>query len=271
MEYTEMDKVIQNIVDEIKQKCIIENTAIRDDIFGILENQCTVVYFPIKDQKNRGFHIKKIVHDKLEDFVYINTGKPIAEQIFAAAHELGHIFKVAERVWIELDKQRKLTEQDEEAITNLFAAELLMPYKAFRKNFFAHMNELEISAGSVRVDEVVRVMVCQMSDFMVPYEAVRRRLVETRIMNEQSAEKLENNNEQIETLVKAFLSDQNTYLGNGTGVRTISGMRNLLDKAEKCPEMEPYLIQKIKKDFEVKEVVANHLEIHIEGDCGDNE
>ena len=30
MEYTEMDKVIQNIVDEIKQECIIENTAIRD-------------------------------------------------------------------------------------------------------------------------------------------------------------------------------------------------------------------------------------------------
>ena len=78
MEYTEMDKVIQNIVDEIKQECIIENTAIRDDIFGILENQCTVVYFPIEDQKNRGFHIKKIVHNQLEDFVYINTGKPMA-------------------------------------------------------------------------------------------------------------------------------------------------------------------------------------------------
>ena len=37
-----------------------ENTAIRDDIFGILENQCTVVYFPIEDKKNRGFHIKKM-------------------------------------------------------------------------------------------------------------------------------------------------------------------------------------------------------------------
>ena len=258
MEYTEMDKVIQNIVDEIKQECIIENTAIRDDIFGILENQCTVVYFPIEDQKNRGFHIKKIVHNQLEDFVYINTGKPMAEQIFAAAHELGHIFKVADRVW-------------KETITNRFAAELLMPYKAFRKNFFAHMSEFEIPTGKVRVDEVVRLMVCQMSDFMVPYEAVRRRLVETRIMNEQSAEQLENNNEQIETLVKAFLSDQNTYLGSGTGVRTISGMRTLLEKAEKCPEIEPYLIQKIKKDFEVKEAVENHLEICIEGDNCDNE
>lgn len=99
MEYTDMKLTIQNIVDEIKKACIIQNTAIRDDIFKILESQCTVVYYPISDQKNRGFHIKKIVHDQLEDFVYINTDKPIAEQIFAAAHELGHIFKVAERVW----------------------------------------------------------------------------------------------------------------------------------------------------------------------------
>lgn len=271
MEYTEMEKIIQNIVDEIKQRCIVENTAIRDDIFGILESQCTVVYFPIKDRKNRGFHIKKIVHDQLEDFVYINTGKPVAEQIFAAAHELGHIFKVAERVWKELGRKTELTELDEEEITNLFAAELLMPYEAFRRNFFAHMSELGISTGKVSGNQVVHLMVCQMSDFMVPYEAVRRRLVETRIMNEQSAEKLKDNNEQIKSLVKAFLSDQNTYLGNGTDVRTISGMRELLDKAGKQPEIEPYLIQKLKNDFEVKEAVENHLEIRIEGDGSDNE
>ena len=54
-------------------------------------------------------------------------------------------------------------------ITNLFAAELLMPYEVFRKNFFAHMNELEITPGKVRLDEAIRLIVCQMSDFLVPY------------------------------------------------------------------------------------------------------
>lgn len=272
MEYTDMRPTIQNIVDEIKKACIIKNTAIRDDIFGILEGQCTVVYYPISDQKNRGFHIKKIVHDHLEDFVYINTDKPMAEQIFAAAHELGHIFRVAERVWDISDKQGKPTEQEEEEITNFFAAELLMPYDAFRKNFFAHMRELEIIPGKVRLDEVVRLIVCQMSDFMVPYEAARKRLVETGIMDETSAENLETQDKQVESLVKAFLSDQNTYLGQGTGVRTISGMRSLLDKAEKQhSEVDPYLIQKLKKDFEVKEAVENKLEIHIEGDSSNHE
>ena len=36
-------KAIQKIISEIKEKCIIKNTAIRDGIFGILENECTVI------------------------------------------------------------------------------------------------------------------------------------------------------------------------------------------------------------------------------------
>ena len=36
-----------------------------------------------------------------------------------------------------------------------------MPYEVFRKNFFAHMNELEITPGKVRLDEAIRLIVCQ--------------------------------------------------------------------------------------------------------------
>ena len=34
----DVKNAIRDIVDEIKKMCIIENTAIRDDIFGILES-----------------------------------------------------------------------------------------------------------------------------------------------------------------------------------------------------------------------------------------
>lgn len=44
-----------------------------------------------------------------------------------------------------------------------------MPYEVFRKNFFAHMNELEITPRKVRLDEAIRLIVCQMSDFLLPY------------------------------------------------------------------------------------------------------
>ena len=36
MDWKEIDKAIQKIVSDIKDKCIIKNVAIRDNIFGIL-------------------------------------------------------------------------------------------------------------------------------------------------------------------------------------------------------------------------------------------
>ena len=98
MEWKKIENVIREIVSHIKKECIIQNTAIRDDIFSILEDKCTVMYYPLQNEKNRGFHIKRIVKNQLEDFVYINTAKPIVEQIFTAAHELGHIFEVSKKV-----------------------------------------------------------------------------------------------------------------------------------------------------------------------------
>lgn len=59
MDWKEIEPIIQEIIDGIKKECIIQNTAIRDDIFGILENRCTVIYYPLQDEKNRGFHIRK--------------------------------------------------------------------------------------------------------------------------------------------------------------------------------------------------------------------
>lgn len=49
MEWKEIEKAIQSIVADIKEKCIIQNTAIRDDIFGILEDNCTVIYYPLRN------------------------------------------------------------------------------------------------------------------------------------------------------------------------------------------------------------------------------
>lgn len=56
MEWNEIDKVIQSIVSEIKDKCIIKNGTIRDNVFSILEDKCTVIYYPLENEKNRGFH-----------------------------------------------------------------------------------------------------------------------------------------------------------------------------------------------------------------------
>lgn len=263
-------EAIRKIILDIKEKCIIKNTAIRDRIFSILENECTVIYYPLENEKNRGFHIKKIVKNELEDFVYINTAKPIAEQIFAAAHEFGHIWDVAEKVWNILGCEGKPTEEEEEAITDWFAAELLMPTDEFRDTFFAHMNELGIKAGKVKLDEIVRIIVLQMNDFMVPYEAVRRRLEETDIIPKESADYLLSKQEEALELVAVFLKDSNTYLGNGTSVKTVSGIRTLIENAESQGNVDSCLLKKIKKEFGIvnMHITEEDYKIHI-GDHSD--
>lgn len=268
MEWDKVEAAIQKIISDIREKCIIQNTAIRDSIFGILENSCTVIYYPLENEKNRGFHIKKIVKNKLEDFVYINTAKPIVEQIFAAAHEFGHIWEVAEKVWKIIGYVGKPTLEEKEDITNRFAAELLMPTEAFRNAFLAHMEELGMKSGKVKLDDLVRVVVLQMSDFMVPYESVRKRLVETGLMRAEVGEELASKEEQILSLVAIFIKDRNTYLGNGTGVKTISGIRTVIEKVEEHGEIDDYLLHKIKRDLNITDmpIAEEKFEIHI----GDN-
>ncbi|MCI9429038.1 MAG: ImmA/IrrE family metallo-endopeptidase [Lachnospiraceae bacterium] len=268
MERKAVVTAIQNIILNIKEECIIQNTAIRDSIFGILENACTVIYYPFEKEKNRGFHIKKVVKNKLEDFVYINTAKPIAEQIFAAAHEFGHIWGVAEKVWYVLGYEGKPTEKEEEDITDWFAAELLMPTETFRNTFLAHMNKLGIKAGMVKLDDLVRVIVLQMNDFMVPYESVRRRLTETSIIQQEAADYLLSKEEEILNLVAVFTKDSNTYIGNGTGAKTVSGIRTLIENAENQEKVDKYLLNKIKREFNIEgtSVAEKSFEIHV----GDN-
>lgn len=269
----ERDKVavaLREIIKEIREKSIINNIALRGDIFMILENACTVIYYPIPNEKTRGFHIKRIVHDKLEDFVFINTDKPMAEQVFGAAHEYGHICNVAFRAWEMLNYENQPTEAEEEAITNLFAAELLMPVDAFRDAFFAHMKECNIKAGVVKADDLAQVMVLLMNDFLVPYEAVRKRLVETKFMNEAAATYLESVEEEMLKMVAVLVNDQNTYLGKGTGVKTIPGIRELLEVAEENKSIDSYMLRKIKKDFNFSDtpLEGKKIEIHI-GDSVD--
>lgn len=270
MERETVVKAIQKIILDFKEKCIIQNTAIRDSIFSILENACTVIYYPLEKEKNRGFHIKKIVKNKLEDFVYINTAKPIAEQIFAAAHEFGHIWEVADKVWNALGYEGQPTVEEEENITDWFAAELLMPTEAFRNVLFLHMNELGLKSGKVKLDDLVRIIVLQMNDFMVPYESVRRRLVETKIMQQKEADYLLSKEEEVLNLVAIFTKDRNTYLGNGTRVKTVTGIRTLIENAEVQENIDKYLLNKIKKEFDIENmpIAEEDFEIHI-GDSAD--
>lgn len=147
------------------------------------------------------------------------------------------------------------TEEDEENITNRFAAELLMPAEVFKQSFLEHMKELGIKSGKVKVDDLVRVMVMQMNAFMVPYEAVRRRLVEIGLMQQSAADFLESKEEEILHLVELLTQYQNSYLEKGTGRKTISGIREFIDDeddAELYEQYFPELYEEMREYLEIK-------------------
>ena len=156
------------------------------------------------------------------------------------------------------------TEEDEENITNRFAAELLMPAEVFKQFFLVHMEELGIKSGTVKVDDLVRVMVMQMNAFMVPYEAVRRRLVEIGLMQQSAADFLESKEEEILRLVELLTQYQNSYMEKGTGRKTISGIIELIEAAETRKNIDDFLVKRIKRTLEIVDMPeADELEIHI--------
>ena len=256
-------KIIKDIIYDIKNKCVIKNDAIKDDIFSILEQHCTVVYYPLKNEKNRGFHITRLVKDDTRDFVYINTDKPISEQIFAAAHEFGHIFGVADIVWKKLGHTDKITEDEEERITNLFAAELLMPEERFISALKMHVKETKVNPSSIKLGELVYIMFLLMNDFMVPYVAVRKRMLETKAVSEKDAAFLVKKEESILQLISILSKDKNTYLEKGTDVKTISGLRQLLDAVEQSGHGDEYLVCRIKKDFNIDDIPIHDEQLNI--------
>lgn len=272
MNWNEVCSVIPSVIEDLRRDYVLKNTIIRNDIFNILEKHCKVVYYPLYDEKNCGFHTKRFVIDQLEDFVYINTAKTISEQIFAAAHELGHVWGVVEKISEKLLAGENFSQDEEEQIINRFAAELLMPAEQFEQTFFSHLHELCLDFNHFSLETLIKIIVMQMNDYMVPYESVRRRLVETGVISEQNGQLLEANEDSILTLVNIYSKDLNTMLDKVTEKKTIPGMRNLLEDIEKKNLLDEYTIKKIKKDFDICDVtVADDVLNIIIGDKEDGE
>ena len=88
--------VITAIKEFVLQNNLNTDNLLRDEIFSVLEQYCTVLYYPQENEENDGCHIKRLVNDKIVNFVFINTHKSIEKQVFTAAHELGHILNLSD-------------------------------------------------------------------------------------------------------------------------------------------------------------------------------
>lgn len=251
---------IKNLTMKIKKENDLKEDVIREDVFNILQGitNCMVLYYPMNDEANEdgcdGCHIVRTVKGVERQLVYINSANTKERQAFSAAHELGHIWKVDER----LKEKFPDIEFDVEDAINRFAAELLMPEEAFKEQTQKKLEALiedrkKTDNIKIMISDVIKLIVFLMDYFFSPYKAVVIRLVETGYINDIAKNKLLDYKDS--KLVESIIREKQ-YPRLGIKTMNIS-VANLVDKLEEIEKQKLFSenkIREIKEKFELPEI-----------------
>lgn len=191
------DKYLPIIMQEVAQirktYNLDSNAPICDYIFAILKNECILLEWPEDKQLDLdGLSTEKVIGDRLETIVYINSTKNKEKQNFCAAHELGHRHK--------LDRQIKdafpediITNAVIEDVMNRFAAELMMPENDFSRRssrLYKTCQGKQADRNVIYIKKLLESVAALMDYYFVPYKAVTLRLQETKIVPDRAVEVL---------------------------------------------------------------------------------
>lgn len=171
-----------------------KNNIIQDDIFSVLENYVTrhdmpfeLLRYPIGDEELCACTF--IRQGRM--FVMINSAIPLSKQIFAAAHELYHIYCYFEEKDFALLQSGSILESDviddeakelEDMEANAFAALLLAPKDRLEEQSDVY----NLSYKDVSVQVILKIM----DIFAIPYKATVLRLFEEEKIDIKTARKL---------------------------------------------------------------------------------
>lgn len=232
------------------------NRLLREDVLDLLDKFCTVVYFPIENETNNGFHITKIpiANGEKKDFVFINTAQTMEKQVFTAAHELGHIWNVDDVVLEQMHITS--TPEKSELIINRFAAVLLIPEKLFRESMISNFKNLRNQDGSITVLNMLKLIVLLMNHFFVPRKAVVFRMVELGYMGLDTASILLGygsvSEKEITDSIQSIIMDYGfVKLINPSRKKWINGLTQLLEKAEEGKLIAHEKINQMRETFDL--------------------
>lgn len=150
-------------------------------IFYILSLYARVIYYPLGKGAPWGFtRISGSKNDALleKPFVAINSSIPIDCQVFAAAHELYHIWYEKNPDVLPADLLDEQNKRISEKKANRFAAEFLVDEQLLRQEIDLYKIE------KYTVKSILRLA----SLFSVPYRTMVKRLAEINVMSNGDAE-----------------------------------------------------------------------------------
>jgi len=167
------------------------NSIIGENIFNIVTNFASkkeipleILSYPFNDDELWAFTLKK----RGTIFVCINTELPVSKQIFAAAHELYHIYRYSKNVdnaensmasLLDSKTADECAESKEDVEANAFAALLLTPEQLLQDQ----ISFFNISKESPTIDDILALM----DSFGIPYKAIVLRLYECGLIKKAKA------------------------------------------------------------------------------------
>lgn len=183
-ELTELE--VNRIREQAREKlgvCRKSNEIIGTQVFSILGLYARVLYYPLGKNAPWGFTRIRGTENGVEErkpFVALNTSITLPCQVFAAAHELYHIWYETESDVLPSDLLTDAGEALNEKMANRFAAEFLADELLLRREMATH------GMKEINVKEVL-----QLSEiFMLPYKAMLKRLCEVGIISRKEYQNL---------------------------------------------------------------------------------
>lgn len=237
------------------------NKLLRGDVLRLLDQFCTVIYYPVEHESNNGFHVSIPLFDgQTQDFVFINTAQTMEKQVFTAAHELGHIWNVDKTILSEL--KLETTPQNQELVINRFAAVLLIPEDEFKAVLFTEVKKLSNKDGSVSLPNMYRLIVILMNFFFAPMKAAVLRMVELECLSLNDASLLLGENKEDEHSVTVLINQLCNELGftelqNPSRKKWIDGLAEKLTIAEQRQLLPKEKIDYIRRAFDVQSFEPN--------------
>lgn len=245
---------IRSFIEEKKKDisdACLNYPIIRDDIFSLFdEDKCIVIYYPLVDRDNNGFNVSYRYNGKTIDFVYINTAQYKEKQIFTAAHELGHIWKVES--WIKEKTHKEIDYELGERIVNRFAAELLMPENEFSSCTAREMKQVKTFG------DLIQAVTALMNEFFTSYKSVVYRLYELRMISGKTGTVLFGKTERLpmnkieEVSIRTAQEKGYSRLYQKDDYYYIDGLKDLLDEAKEKEAFSESWIDTFYEKFGLK-------------------
>ncbi len=248
--------VISAINQFILQNNLNTDNLLRDGIFSLLEQNCTVLYYPQENEENDGCHVKRLVNDKVVNFVFINTHKSIEKQVFTAAHELGHILDLSEFL---KSNCVNYTSDMEEIAMNKFAALLLIPEDIFSKELQNNFKDYCTEEGKITLDNLIKLSLCLMDSFFVPFKAVVIRLYELKHLSKKDAEEIISDATTLEKINDYIKILGYKRLGIRSNKKSIKDFAEILEIAEKQGVFPKSKINSIRNKMDLPEIKTESL------------